>query len=374
MLSQTRLKGILASAALMLATTCAAAALPDGPYVLRSADGAWEVLSVDATADGTRPSSRPVKEGDTLTIAAVGAVPAFTVKLRPPAVDSPGSVEARDATLFVVGDTHGEYEILVGMLRAHNVVDARLRWKFGRGHLVVLGDVFDRGPNHLEILWLLYELEAQSAKAGGGVHLLLGNHEIMALTGDLRYLNPHYAGSAQALGRASYAELFAADSLLGQWLRSKPAMLRVNGLLCLHAGVSRALIDSTLTIDDVNATVRATLKRESPQGAVTELVMGSNGPLWYRGYFPGQAGFVPATAADVDLTLETFGASQILVGHTIVPAVTPLYGGKVVAVQVYPKRDAAGRADFECLLITNGVLWRAMLDGKRERLIASQAK
>jgi hypothetical protein len=53
---------------------------------------------------------------------------------------------------------------------------------------------------------------------------------------------------------------------------------------------------------------------------------------------------------------------------------SPLYGGKVVAVQVYPKRDAAGRADFECLLITNGVLWRAMLDGKRERLIASQAK
>jgi hypothetical protein len=239
---------------------------------------------------------------------------------------------------------------------------------------VVLGDVFDRGPNHLEILWLLYELESEAAKAGGGVHLVLGNHEVMDLNGDLRYLNAHYAESAQALGKASYAELFAADSLLGQWLRSKPAMLLVNDYLCLHAGVSRALIDSGLTIKDINATVRSVLNREPEQGAVAELVMGSNGPLWYRGYFPEQTGFVAATAEDVDLTLKTFGARRILIGHTIVPTITPLYGGKVIAVQVYPKRDDEGRASFECLLIEKGLLWRAMLDGKRQRLDASTSK
>ena len=66
----------------------------------------------------------------------------------------------------------------------------------------MLGDVFDRGPNHLEILWLLYQLEAEAARAGGGVHLVLGNHEAMVLNGDLRYLNAKYADTARVLGKS----------------------------------------------------------------------------------------------------------------------------------------------------------------------------
>ena len=124
---------------------------------------------------------------------------------------------------------------------------------------MVLGDVFDRGPNHLEILWLLYGLEAQAAKAGGGVHFVLGNHETMVLRGDLRYLNPKYVASARALGVASYSELFDARSVLGQWLRSRPVISKVNDMLCLHGGISRALLDRKLTLADINGTVRAAL-------------------------------------------------------------------------------------------------------------------
>ena len=72
--------------------------------------------------------------------------------------------------------------------------------------------------------------------------------------------------------------------------------------------------------------------------------------------------------ADVDRALEAFGARRILIGHTIVPTVTPLYEGKVIAVQVYPRRDDAGRANFESLLVRNGEFWRAKLDGSTERL------
>jgi hypothetical protein len=298
-------------------------------------------------------------------------VPSFAVALRPPAAVSPDEVKfSARSPLFVVADTHGEYEILVSMLRAQGVLGPKLEWKFGRGHLVVLGDVFDRGPNHLEILWLLYKLEAEAAKAGGGAHLVLGNHETMVLRGDLRYLHAKYAESARVLGVGSYATLFAADTLLGQWLRARPAMLRVNDNLCLHAGVSRALVDSTLSLADINQTVRAVLK-DRPEAAVgAELVMGSLGPLWYRGYFAEQRDFPTASMADVDLALKTFGARRILVGHTIVPTVTPLYEGKVIAVQVYPKHDDRGGAVFESLLIRNGQFFQARLDGSLQRLAA----
>src|SRR6185295_9283077 len=186
------------------------------------------------------------------------------------------------------------------------------------------------------------------------------NHEMMALTGDARYLNPKYVESAQALGVPTYSALFPPDSVLGQWLRSRPAVLKLNDLLCLHGGISRALVDQKLSLADINGTVRHALS-----GAVTpdefdraQFLTTTLGPLWYRGYFAEQKDFSGATMTDVDLTLAQFGVSRILVGHTIVPTITPLFDGKVIAVQVYPKRDADS-VRFESLLIRGGKLFRA---------------
>ena len=354
--------------AILFLITCAFAAEPDGPYVLRGADG-WEAMSVAESGGAPARISKPIREGEALVVPGVGSLPSFAVTLRGPAADAADAVTtSAKAPIFVVADTHGEYEILVTMLRAHKVLGPKLEWKYGRGHLVVLGDVFDRGPNQLEILWLLYKLEAESVKGGGGVHLLIGNHEVMAMRGDLRYLHARHADTARLLAASNYSQLFGANSVLGQWLRSRPAVLKVNDLLCLHAGVSRALLDSGLTLSELNGTVRSVLRDEPGQGAVSELVMGINGPLWYRGYFAGQKGFLTATAEDVDLALETFGVRRILIGHTIVPTVTPLYEGKVVAVQVYPKRGESGKVDFESLLIRDGKPFQARLDGSVQPL------
>ena len=346
------------------------AADADGPYVLRGADGRYQSWNVDATADGARKRVDAVKPGATLKIPAVGAYPAFSAKLRPPAEIEPEVVRTTgNAPLFIVADTHGEFEILAQMLTSQKIVDAKLGWSFGRGHLVVLGDVFDRGPNQLEILWLLYSLEAQAAKAGGGVHLLLGNHETMALRGDLRYLHPKYVESARTLGVTSYAELFPPDSVLGQWLRSKPTVLKIDDLLCLHGGISRALVDRKLSLAEINGTVRDVLNGKVPAADAdrADFLMTQLGPLWYRGYFAAHSDFTGATMQDVDLTLALFGVKRILVGHTIVPTITPLYDGKVIAVQVYPKREGA-QVSFESLLIRDGKSFRATPDGATQPL------
>jgi hypothetical protein len=143
----------------------AVAAQQDGPYVLRGADGGLEAWSVEVAGQAASKRVDALRPGATLTIPSVGRYPSFEVKLRAPAADAPDviSVPAK-SPIFVVADTHGEFEILAQMLASQKVVDARLRWAFGRGHLVVLGDVFDLGPDHLEILWLLYALEAQAAR------------------------------------------------------------------------------------------------------------------------------------------------------------------------------------------------------------------
>src|ERR1700741_1845384 len=238
-------------AAWLVTGVALAASVDAGPYVLRGADGGGEAWAVEAPADGERKRVLPLA-AKTLAVPAVGDMPAFNVKLRAPAAIARDALEiAPKAPLFVVADTHGEFEILARMLLAHGVVDERLRWKFGRGHLVVLGDVFDRGPNHTEILWLLYQLESDAQKAGGGAHLVLGNHETMVVRGDLRYLHPKYRSTAGLLGLGSYAELFGARSVLGQWLRTRPAVFRINRYLFAHGGISRALVDRGLTLAEI---------------------------------------------------------------------------------------------------------------------------
>lgn len=350
-----------------------AAAEADGPYVMRNADGGLEAWSVQPAAAGARKQVLPAAVGSKLVIAGVGSLPAFDVVLRPPAEVSADVVTAgAGQPLFVVADTHGEFEILAGMLMQQGVVDQALRWKFGTGRLVFLGDVFDRGAHQLEILWLIYELEAQARKAGGAVYFVLGNHETMVLRADLRYLNAKYRDTTQLLGAASYTELFAAGSVLGQWLRSKPALLKLNGFLCLHGGISPELVDRKLTLAEVNMAIRAVLDgREPAAGAArqrADFLFGASGPLWYRGYFSAQSGEAAPMDVDIDRIRQYFGVETLLVGHTRVPTITPLYDGRVIAVQVYPRQDSFGNPLFEALLIRDGARFRAWPDGRTERL------
>lgn len=361
---------------LLLLAGSALASPTDGPYIQPGAENEWVARWIQGRDAELRLRRKSISVGQQFTVPEVGRLPAFEVRLRASAAEAMDSLSVPpEVPLFFVADTHGEYEILGELLQKQHIVDSNLRWSFGQGHVVFLGDVFDRGPHQTEILWLIYKLEAEAAKAGGGVHLLLGNHEAMVLRGDLRYLNPKYVRTAEALGVESYADLFGPQTLLGQWLRTRPAVLKFNDLLLLHGGISPEVVDHGLTLAQLNAAVRGTLNDDLPtpeDQARGEFAMGSSGPLWYRGYFASESKPAQATTEDVDRIREHFGVRTILVGHTVVPTVTPLYDGKVIAVQVYPHRDEeTGEAVMEAVLLENGTWYRARVDGAREALTFS---
>ena len=79
--------------------------------------------------------------------------------------------------IMVLGDIHGGYDSLLVFLRNNGVIDQDLNWIWENGHLVFLGDIFDRGEKVTEALWLIYHLDYQASQAGGAVHLILGNHQ-----------------------------------------------------------------------------------------------------------------------------------------------------------------------------------------------------
>ncbi len=340
------------------------------PYIVHASATTWEAWSIAPSPDGPKKQTRPVAIGDEITIPAIGSLPPFQVKLREPAALDPDEAKLRaDVPVFVMADTHGQYEIATQLLEKHGVIDAALKWQFGKGRLVVLGDVFDRGPYSSEILWLLYKLEAEAAAAGGRVYFVLGNHECMELLGDLRYVHPRYFETAKVLGAASYAELWGRDTLLGQWLRAKPAVLKLGRTLFVHGGLSARTVADKWSLADLNRTVRARLDGEiGKDDAKWKFVYGTLGPLWYRGYFPDMPKLVQATPAEVERVRKFHGVDRIVVGHTIVPHVVSLYAGKVIAVDVNMERDALGDAVGEGLLMARGRLFRADLEGQRESL------
>ena len=391
--------------ALLCALPAAGEPIGDGPYVSRTDKGGWVARWIEG--DDAAPTVREERlsrgnslKGKRVTVPAVGGLPAFTVPLRAPESIAPDEVPlAPNQRLFVMADTHGEFEIAVELLRKQGVVDSTLKWNFGNGHLAVLGDVFDRGSHQTELLWLFYKLEAEAQGAGGGVHLVLGNHETLALLGARQYLHPKYLAVARSQGVPSYATLWDEHTLLGLWLRTKPSVQKIGGYLCLHGGISPQVVERGFTLASINQTVRDMLNYTPPylgpndryapddlqllarKSAATQaereaalfIVMHPQGPLWYRGYFPQseQGGFPLASDDDVRRILAYFGARAIFVGHTQVPTVTPLYDGRVIAVQVYPRRDESGRANMEGLLVRNGVYFRARIDGGLEELPAT---
>lgn len=367
-MNRRRARWIVTAVALVLgALTAAAAEMPpslaDGPYIVPARDG-WRAARVGADGRVVTMPARSVR------IAPVGNIPAFDVPLRPAPPPEASAQPFDDGTpLLVLADTHGEYDILVSLLRRQAIIGSDLGWAFGRGHLVVTGDMLDRGPHQLEILWLLYKLEAEARRAGGRVHVLLGNHETMQLRGDLRYINPRYVKVAAALGASSYAELLGPATVLGAWLRSKPAVFRLGDMLFLHGGISPAVTQSRLSLDVMNDGVRTAFGRDKAAveaDPTLSLVMGRAGPLWYRGYFPLDDKPPTATAAEIDASLARFGVKRIFVGHTIVEKVMPLYDGRIVAVQVYPEYDkATGEPLLEGALRLGGRWYRVTAQGAR---------
>ena len=155
------------------------------------------------------------------------------------------------ARIVAIGDIHGSFDNFVAILTKAGLIDANRRWAGGKTVLVHTGDTADRGPRVRDALDLLMALEKQASSAGGKVHVVLGNHEVMNLVNDLRDVGVE-AMTAFG-GEAAYRAAFETDGRYGKWLRSKPLLVEVDGTIFMHAGID--LEFSTDSLDALNKRV-----------------------------------------------------------------------------------------------------------------------
>ncbi len=285
--------------------------------------------------------------------------------------------------IVAVGDLHGDYDAFLDIVGAAGLSDKKSRWTGGEAVLVQLGDVTDRGPDSLKIIRHLQALEQAAPKSGGKVFVLVGNHEAMNVTGDLRYVHPgeyaafatrgspglrdrvydanrdailaHFRQSdAQTTpeaarrrwlddtppGKLEHRQAWSPRGKLGQWIGAKPAIVRLGGTLFVHGGIS--VETAARPIRDINAEVSARLT--SGERSAGSILTDEFGPLWYRGnvhrdpvkpMVEGEAPTPPRPSIEAELAqvLTVYGARRLVIAHTPNPAgIVAEHGGRLVRI------------------------------------------
>ncbi len=206
------------------------------------------------------------------------------------------------ARVVAIGDLHADLPTTLSVLQMAGLVDALGQWSGGETVFVQTGDQTDRGPDSKEVLELLMALQGQAAAAGGQVIVLLGNHEVMNLGGDLRYVSPEDVqdfGSAQAREQA-----FSAQGALGAWLRERPMVAQVGDTVFVHGGITPRF--AQMGLPGMNALAKGVVSGQLPRGQ-----LGDDSPIWYRGYLQDDG-----ACQELERALESLGARRMVVGHT----------------------------------------------------------
>jgi hypothetical protein len=271
------------------------------------------------------------------------------------------------SSIFTVSDVHGEYDALVKLLVNAGIIGEDLSWSWGEGHLVVLGDIFDRGGKVTECLWLVHRLERQARAAGGRVHYTLGNHEVMVMQRDLRYVHQRYLDGVAETSGIPYEDLFGPGMELGRWLRTKHAAVRLNGILFVHAGIGPEVLKRDLDLSTINGQARAAIDLRSYDLIFNDMpgfLLDRDGPLWYRGYHGATSSYPQATDVEIRAVLEHFSAHTVVVGHTDIGEIQSLHGGLVFGVDMSLEQLGS----FQGLLWEEGEFFKVQGDGSRESM------
>ena len=269
--------------------------------------------------------------------------------------------------IIAIGDLHGDYKRYIHVMKSAGLIDKGGKWSGGKTHFVQTGDITDRGADSRKIIDHLVKLSKQAKKAGGYVHLLIGNHETMNVVGDLRYVS---AGEYEAftsrnskrlqtmqwqrqvewmkvnmpdfeeldldayrmeweqqvpLGWVEHRQAWALNGEYGKWVKDNPVAIQVNDTIFLHGGISEKYCKFSLK--SLTEQVIAAMQNHDP----TQITIMNDplGPVWYRGY--AEEGSTEVFTQTLDNILKRYGASRIVVGHSVTSGVVwPRFDQRVI--------------------------------------------
>lgn len=282
-------------------------------------------------------------------------------------IAAPTFAQKQPQRIVAIGDLHGDFEAWRRIALNAGITDANGHWAGGRTILVQMGDVTDRWADSLKIVRSLQQLQKEASSKGGKTIVILGNHEAMNVLGDNRYTTPgEYAAfiDAQSVARrdrvyeANRASLEAAyraldpkitgeqvraqwiaqhplgwvehrlawgpSGELGKWAANNPAIVKIDGTLFAHGGISAEYAKQPLELVNKRIAAAMTAGDDSTASVLNDPL----GPLWYRGLAMKDSEAdvqraaakppAPLLTKDQELSdvLAAYSAKRLVIAHT----------------------------------------------------------
>ena len=224
--------------------------------------------------------------------------------------------------LVAIGDLHGDLMVTRTTLRLAKLIDEADHWIGGSTVLVQTGDQIDRGDDDRAIIDLFEQLRMEAEAAGGAIHILNGNHELMNAAQDFRYVTPGAFASfkdeksaddarfvALPLAQRARAAAFAPGGPYALILAKRNTIVVVGDTVFVHGGVLPSIVK--YGIGKFNSEIRAWLRgeRERPEQAI-----GPDSPVWSRHY---SLHTESEDCASMDETVQLLSTKRMVVAHTV---------------------------------------------------------
>ena len=207
--------------------------------------------------------------------------------------------------LVAIGDIHGDLRVTVQALQLAEVIPQtcspdninNIHWSGGSTWVIQLGDQIDRcrpddwkqncikdfsdviedEGNNMKIIKLLLRLDEEARQQGGRVLGLLGNHELMNVDKDFRYVSPQefmefvpqkdrkskYTEDGYPLGYYHRKKAFErGGSLAKVYATKKKSIMTVGSFVFVHGGISYELARK-YSIPEINTVVSKWLVNQS---------------------------------------------------------------------------------------------------------------
>ena len=270
-----------------------------------------------------------------------------------------GPVSAK--RIVALGDLHGDLGATRQALRLAGAIDESDHWVGGDLIVVQTGDQLDRGDQERAILDMLDRLQDEALAAGGALHLLNGNHELMNARPDLRYVTEGGFADfqdavvigqedslllAQEPDQKARVAAFRPGGPFAVLLAERPVVLVLEGNVFVHGGVLPLHLDYGL--DRLNDEVRDWLLG---RGEPPAFIHTRESPTWTRDY-SDQAD--AESCQQLEEVLGRLGAQRMIVGHTVQEdGITPFceeqvwcidsglseyYGGRIEVLEIVGDR------------------------------------
>ncbi len=260
----------------------------------------------------------------TTVVATLLLVPSLTAHEPPAPIDIPTRYLAPER-LVAIGDLHGDLAVTRAALRLAGAIDDQDRWIGGDLVIVQTGDQTDRGDEEIEVLDLLDSIRDQALAAGGDVHVLNGNHELMNAKLDMRYVSvdgyldflvtpledPSKATPQDVVdGVAARIRAMRPGGPMALRFAERNVVVMVGETVFVHGGVEPQLVEFGL--ERLNQETRQWLR--GVQECPPSMLFPTEGPIWSRTYSdePDES-----DCQMLEDALNRLGATRMVVGHTV---------------------------------------------------------